>query len=259
LNINLYENEKARVNASKVTSLSLNKEFKRGNGIERYMNVNPRNKLEEYHISSVLLNWNKKKNIAGLFGLAVDSKIELEKAGLSIDQKPYRVIISLEDSLDYILSNITNCDIRIANKIKGYKELSRGLLNLDLGSIRNKRLDSFINIDRNLDKYFMGLIERNYTSLDLLMEFVKDVVKFAYNAVAYIAVYIKYFYEEQGYSIVVKSRGSCSIVLTSTVEINEDIILDGNYLLHVKSYTGNNYIDDVMTSRGEVYENDRNC
>lgn len=252
MNINLYEDARTRVNAPKVASLSLNKDFKRGIGIEKYMNTTPRNKLEEYHISNVLLNWNKRKSISGYFGLAMDSKIELEKAGLSADKKPYRVIVSLEDSLDYILSNITQCGIKgLAQQIKGYRELSRGLLNLDLESIKNKRLDCLINIDPNIDNYFMRLIRSSESSLDVMMTFIKDAVKCAYDAIAYIALYIKYFYEEQGHSVVIKSRGSCSIVLTSTVEINEDITLDEIYTLHIKSYEGNNYINDIIAIRGE--------
>lgn len=252
MNINLYEDMRTRINAPKVTSLSLNKEFKRGTGIEKYMNASPKNKMEEYHISNVLLNWNKVKDITGCFGLAMDSKIELEKAGLSIDKKPYRVIISLEDSLDYILSNITQCNLEgLSKQIKGYRELSRGLLNLDLESIKNKRLDCLINIDPRIDNYFLRLVRSTESSLDVMMTFIKDIVRCAYDAIAYIALYIKYFYEGQGHSVVVKSRGSCSVVLTSTVEINEDITLDEIYTLHIKSYEGNDYINDISAVRGE--------
>lgn len=209
----------------------------------------PSNNLEKSILDSMMqyLEVDKRKYIDIFDTVRIDTHHELEKLGIGSDSKKYTLIISLEDSLDYILAYLTKCDIRAVRNINNYKELSKSLLTTYYVS-ENFKLNTnvLIGIDNNLDSYLYKL-HRKYDNnpQKIAINFQKDILETTYMLLRVITGIFK-----SHSSSVIRSLGSCSAVLTNANPITYNIVLENregldSYTLNIGCFERFDYLNNL--------------
>lgn len=215
-----------------------------------YETFQPNDKFTLAHIQNVLKLKKCDRKYEKLFALQFDTHTELEKAGLSKSKGYYRVIVTLSDSLDFLLSLICHSDFhKFYENIKDYQTLSRGILDLNFDLFDDQLLESLIGVDETLDKDYFKL---NKDREKIILRLYNDILSLAHSAVAYIAHYIKRAYKKEGLDLVFKSETFSTVVLDSPRRIDFEVSLNGVYNLKIKSYAPLEYINHVAESnRGD--------
>lgn len=209
----------------------------------------PSNNLEENIVDNMLqyLEVNKRSYIDIFDTVRIDTHHELEKLGIGSNSNKYTIVISLEDSLDYILAYLTKCDIRAVRTIDNYKELSKSLLTTYYIS-KNFKLNTnaLIGLDNNLDKYLYDL-HRKYEDnpQKIAIKFQRDILETAYMLLRIITGIFKCHSNS-----VIRSLGSCSAVLTNANPISYNIVLENReglepYTLNIGCFERFEYLDNL--------------
>lgn len=254
LQIDLFSDKHLMDNTLKIMAPLTRREFKLSKSISEYNNMQPDSIYMKRHLKEVLTKYNKPRSHYSRFGLKIDSHIELEKIGVGMDSKPYRIIISLEDSLDYLLHCVCNADIQaIYENVPDYKRISRGMLNIDFDLLVGLGFNALVGVDHNLDRYLNNLLQEYDDVRESVFYLYKVILEKAQAIISYIAVALKYYYEERGIRLVIKSRSACSIVLASDEPISEEILINNEYIIKVRSYKIKEYTEHVdETWRGGI-------
>lgn len=242
----LYKDSKVMENQPKLLAPLSSRAFNFCGNPDFYDNFNPTTNLEKSHIKKVLTHYEKPRSYDSIYDIKMDSHIELEKAGLSKDAKKYRVVVTLEDSLDFVLSKLINVKLStLQNDIKDYQTISRGILNQDWDLLGNHGFGFLIGISEEFDRYLENLLKSHNTVRQALYTLFKDILKLSHSMISYLAIFLKYHYGEQGITLTVKSRSASSVVLTSNTRIEETLLIDSMYEIYVKSYAMNEYINHI--------------
>lgn len=243
LYVDLFKDKDICEKVGKITAPLVRRDFVLSQDISNYKTFETDDLTIKHHIKEVLSKAHRNKTYRHpLFPIKIDSHIELEKAGLGKDERPYRVIISVEDSLDYVLHLTTGADWRNIHKMPNYKLISKGILNLDLDTIGNLEFSNLIGLDKEFDKYLAELNKYEDSIKRVLYCFFNDTLSKAQDIVSYLAVYLKYYFEEQGIRLVIKSMSADAIVIASNQPIDLKLELPEDYSIFVKSFKVNNYI-----------------
>lgn len=256
LHISLFSEQRVIENSTKLLAPLSSRAFTFCGNIDFYDNFNPVTEYEKSHIKKIISNYEKERTYENIYELKMDSHIELEKAGLSKDAKPYRVVVTLEDCLDLVLSKLLNVKLsNLKNDLENYQVLSRGILNQDWDLLGYNRFDNLIGVSDEFDNYLHKLMTTHNTVRQALYHMFRDILKLSHNMISYIATALKYHYGDKGVTITVKSRTASTVVLTSNTRIDETIVLDADYEIYVKSYAVNEYIGHIneTTSGGYLW------
>lgn len=246
LQINLFSDESIIKQGSKVMAPLSSRAFNFYGDISVYEKFEPTTEFEMSHMKNILDKKDSPRTYNSIYGLKMDSHVELEKAGLTKDIKRYRVIITLEDCLDFVISSLVRTEIKeFKEKLPIYQAISRGILNQDWDILGRNSFDSLIGISDEFDKYLHGLLMTHNTAKEVLFKLFKSILSLSQNMVSYIAMYLKLEYEKRGISLIAKSRTASTIVLSSDVPVDETIILNGVYAVYIKSYAVNEYIKHI--------------
>lgn len=241
--INLFKDDSICEKTGKIKAPLVRRDFILSTDIENYKNCTSDDPYVQWHAKEVLSKCNKNKSYTNkMIDIKMDTHIELEKAGLGKDDRPYRTIVSLEDSLDYILASVCKGDWRNIYKMPNYRDISRALLNLNLDAIGDLNFENLIGLDEELNKYFLNLCKYNDNVKRIIYFFYRDILLKGQDIACYIAVYLKYYYQEQGVKLVVKSMSGSSVVLTSPIDIDIKVELPDDYSIFVKSFKPNEYL-----------------
>lgn len=201
------------------------------------------------------------KTYSTLFGsLLSDYHHELCKLNVLRGFDQYVTVISLEDSLDYILHSICGCDISAVRNIPNYFDLSRGLLKLNTEEFMNFSMGSFIDIDPELNKYLISLEAKAAKSLEeeddeeeltdinqkVLTYFIKDITERSDT----INKYLGYWYKrERPDTTVVKSKSLCSFILSSKEKYVHPLTLSTadkcDYDIMIRSFERYEYAENI--------------
>lgn len=246
LQINLFSNESLTKQGSKIMAPLSSRAFNFYGDISSYEKFQPTTEFEMSHIKSVITKKGTPRTYDSIYGLKMDSHIELEKAGLTKDVRRYRVIVTLEDCLDFVISSLVGTNIKeFKEKLPIYQAISRGILNQDWDILGRNSFDSLIGISDEFDNYLHRLLMTHNTAKEVLFKLFKSILSIAQNMVSYIAMSLKMEYEKEGINLVAKSRTACTIVFASDVPVNETIILNGVYTVYVKACAVNEYIRHI--------------
>lgn len=250
LQIDLFSNSRFTGSIDKIMSPLLKSRFvlKDADLLSPYSVYCAEDIFTREHINTVLLKSRRDRNYDGLFGLKVDSHIELEKAGLSADTRnhPYRVVVSLADSLDLILSGIAECDWEgISDKIDNYQLVSRGMLTLNFKLLQDMSFNVLFGIDPKID-LFIGKRENN--TQEIVQFIFECLLRNAQKIASYIALEIKHKFTTDTNDVVLKSRSYSEVVLSSREPIDEVVTLTNGYSIAVKSFLAQDYLKHVGES-----------
>lgn len=218
----------------------------------------------QFHIDSVRENFRKDRKYMEIPVGMSDSHIEIEKLGVCKHQKAYSVILSMEDSLDYLLHRLTGARLDNIRNVPDYKQISRALLKLNYPALGDKNIGVFRDCDEKIDEYFEKLfIEAkgdtpNEKVDNVQSEFFMSVLK----ELKWVLDYTTFHYfltkknspefASKSGGLVLRSRSFCSFVMTSDVKLEDELILrcEGNddYRLQVRSFERNEYFESMSLS-----------
>lgn len=207
---------------------------------------------EEFHIKSVLKVLNDKRQYTEFSGRICDSHIEIEKLGVCKYAKPYTTIISLEDSLDYILHRLCGASIQAIRSIPGYTELSRSLLKFNFDALYSFTVESLLGVDEKLDKFISSFVKDTPEHLEdiemeFLLGFARAIISEASSIVEYVSLYYNSIQPKD--MSVIRSKSFCSFVLTTAERLDMDLIIRSegfdDYVLKVRSFGKKEYLRKI--------------
>lgn len=241
--VNLFSDDNLCERMGKIKAPLVRRDFILSQDISNYEKYEGTDPFISWHVKEVLSKARSNKTYDNkILPIKIDTHIELEKAGLGKDDKPYRTIISLEDSLDLVLGLMVTGDWRNIHKMEDYRRYSRGILNLDFDGIHDFEFGAVLGLDEQLDAYINKLVTYEEGMKRILFCFYRDTLVKAQDIAFYIAVYLKYLYQEQGVKLVIKSMSGSSVVIASPIPIDLKLELNGEYGLFVKSFQVNQYL-----------------
>jgi hypothetical protein len=211
-----------------------------------------------FHISSVLSNKDAPRSYFDFYGKISDSHNEIEKLGVCKYAKPYTTILSLEDSLDYILHRLCKADIAKVRSISEYDLLSRSLLKLNFDGMKGFTFEEFFKADTNVEKFLLSMYnsvpsESEDKNHDFLLSFVSSLIK----EVSAVAEYISFAYNASldKDTSVIRSKSFCSFVLTTSNKLEDELVIrsDGfdDYSLKVRSFERKEYLSGLELKYSE--------
>jgi hypothetical protein len=207
---------------------------------------------EDYHIRSVLTAKDSEREYSEFMGKISDSHLEIEKLGVCRYAKEYTTIISLEDSLDYILHRKCGADLQAVRSIEGYDVLSRNLLKFNFDGLLGFTVDSLCGVDPKLDAFIASLVKDTPEHTDgveneFLLEFVKSVILESCSIIEYVGLYYNSV-QSKGTSVI-RGKSFCSFVLTTAERQDGEIVIvsEGysNYKLKVRSFAKKEYAQNL--------------
>lgn len=223
--------------------------FKHNCDLTPVYNFIPTNDIEKAYLESVntFLDISQRNYVKAFDSILIDTHHDLEKLGIGHDARKYTLVISLEDSLDYILAYICKCDVKAVRSISNYKTLSKGLLSAYYAP-QNFNFNSEIlrGLDANLDKYLENLYYENKCDPSMTtFNLHKQILETGNMLLRMITGMFKLYS-----GAVIRSLGSCSSVLTSDKPYEGFITLENkngipSYTLQVGCFERYSYINNA--------------
>lgn len=204
---------------------------------------------QSYHVRSVLEHKNKKREYYDMYGKICDSHIEIEKLGVCRYAKPFTTILSLEDSLDYVLHRLTGASIDKIRSIPQYTLLSRSLLKLNYEVLDQASIAPLFGVDARLDDYLINIIEDSAPEGEhaWAFKFIGSLLAQASTIVEYASFCYKLM-RPPG-ECVIRSKSFCSFVMTSSQHLEEEVILSSegvsDYPIQIRSFGRKEYLQGV--------------
>ena len=238
-----------------------------GQNVDRYKVANPEDSSDVlFHKAHALGYFDvRKKTYENCFGALYDRHHELAKLNILLGYGPYVTIISLEDSLDYVLHSLCGCNIQKVREIPKYQELSRALLKLNFGeNLYNFAISDFVGIDPKLNHFIKQLeLDAKASMLEgedavdeeedseefneiLDVRFLTAFITKIITKVDDINKYLGYNYKlERGEAVTVKSKSACSFVLAAKERFEHNMTIKApgcdDYTLYVRSFERGEY------------------
>jgi hypothetical protein len=204
---------------------------------------------KSYHINSVLENMNKERRYKEYFGKIADSHIEIEKLGVCKYAKPYTTIVSLEDSLDYILHRLCKAEVSNIRSIPNYFEVSRAILKLNYKGMEGLNFNWLMNADGNLARFLVEMHENtNDDSDNRAGDFVHEFINRLIQEVSHVTEYISFYYNTllERDSSVIRSKSFCSFVISTDKKLDDVLYLRSagfeDYAIRVRSFERKEYL-----------------
>lgn len=122
-----------------------------------------------------------------------DSHYLVERFGLSKSSRKFIVSYDFSNSMDLVFMILAKSNPKYVRSMKGYDEVSRALLNLDLDNF-NIPLNKFSNLDNNLSEYLAKLFftsDPTFAFPNLLIAMMSTVV----SVVGYVGLFLQTTYK----------------------------------------------------------------
>lgn len=194
-----------------------------------------------------------------LINITYDQKSELEKSGLAQHQRPFLCVIDLANQLDFILSEIfkidrkqvrENLEALAAERGLTYIEVSRAILNQEQSLLCKRGIDLtlFTQCHTALADFIVNSYKANNTTIiDSFGNFI-DLSEYNLDTISrtdtfFFTVVLRYMEhvliriiedvygslrERVSSEVLLTSKGSCSIVIQSNIELNNWIVIEGD-------------------------------
>lgn len=207
-----------------------------------------------YHLESIQRNmFIADRKYSSIFNNWSDSHSDIEKLGVCKYQLDYTVIISLEDSLSYLLHRLCGADMERIQSIKDYKYISRGILKLNYDIIENYNFNVLSDADPAVAAYMDTLYssceaeDEEDRSNEFIAKFIKEIMGMLSAVLEYVVFY--YYTHSGNKSLKLRSQSFSSFVLTSDTKVEDTIeIVSEGYQAHtliVRSFATREYISNV--------------
>lgn len=257
--INLFEDKNLVTKSGKLLGyMTTQRPYELADDLTRYDSLSSEDLDTRFHLESVKDYKGLSRTYTNIFGCLTDSHNEIEKLGVCKGHKRWNVIVSLEDSLDYILHRLCGADMNNIRNMPNYKQVSRALLKLNYEAM----VASFGDLreaDEKVDSYFTQLFSSTETedleeaALNFQKTFVLKIMSQLSTILEYVV--LAYYYdtvESAGYkkgALVLRSKSLCCFVLSSDVKIEEELIIKSpgfeDYTLKIHSFEKYEYLEKM--------------
>lgn len=205
----------------------------------------------QFHIESVNKNKGRARTYSDIMGSITDSHIEIEKLGVCNYHRKYSVIISMEDSLDYLLHRLSGSSIESVRNMPNYKNVSRALMKLNYSALEDD-FGSLRECDPKVDEFFSKIfVESAGDSIEQKSaEFQKQFVISLWSELKKVLEYtaLTYYFANEG-NLVLRSKSLCSFVMTSNTKMEDKLTLRSkghdDYTIFVRSFERNEYLEKI--------------
>lgn len=188
-------------------------------------------------------------------GKEEDSHLELEMLGIGEYCKSRTLIVSMEDSLDYVFYSVMGTPIEVLRALPNYQELSRGFIRNDIKDV-DITYEQLMSIHPTIEYFILSEAEKFMEEVPLnddnfLTEFNLHLIRIISNEVERILITIAVsIFESYPEAYVLRSRGCGVYVFTTDSEESLDIRLthgDLNvfYSIKAKAYPAFGYLYEV--------------
>lgn len=169
------------------------------------------------------------RNYSNIISNNYDSHFNLELLGIAKYTRQYTVVVDLSESLDLILSILSNCELEAIRKLNNYTKVSKDILNFELEQSEKISITDIIDLDRNLSRWFNSLTYRKRGSIcavdlqdatySILFSFYTELQ----NALEQTKDYIGTFLQKVGLpGSVYRSKSKAAIIVSSDVILDDD-------------------------------------
>lgn len=222
--IDLFKDDLLCSSMNRVIGQLFSRQCKINTDVSFYEDLIPDSIYQKSHIKNVLSALKTGKSALNIYGKLCDSYADIEKLGICRYCADNTVIVSLEDSLDYILHFLSGCDINtIYNNVSDYKELSRGILNVDFSLLDTHYFDELVGIDPLLDKYLVSILDECDSDCDkFVIALTSNIINSCNQVLEYIAISLRNMSQ---YNLIFRSKSLTSAIFTSNTSITDIIIL----------------------------------
>lgn len=225
--INLFEDQTIFARASQPLGYMLDRDCVVVDDLKEYEEISSDDPYVKQHIEGVRNSLkHSDRYYIPVLGDRVDSHSEVEKLGVCAYQKVYTVIVSMEDSLSYILHRLSGASTANIRSIPNYINISRGILNMNYEAMKTMNFDVLFECDPLLGKYLNELYfmktEEGRSQTDSFTErFVTEVLGTLKNILQYVV--FSYHFSFKTGEMILRSKSLSSFVFTSK-EKREDVL-----------------------------------
>lgn len=250
--VNFFEDE-----VLKNMEKPLNKMYERDcfldSGIEHYKSYQTDDPEIRMHIDSVISCVGTKREYISICGNKQDSHGELEKTGLCRYMKRYTAILSLEDSLDYILHRITHIPTAVFRSIPNYYDFSRSLLKLNFEALEGMSFESLTSADARMGEYlstmYIAASKEENAEFNFLNTFLTAISQELSKILEYTSAYYYLKKKKDDPSLVLRSKSLASFVMTSDQKEETQLVLKQSgfedYTINIKFFEKGEYISRI--------------
>ncbi len=174
-----------------------------------------------------------------------DNAYTMECLGYSTYSSKYSVILSLQDSLDYVLHKLCGADIKNIRRIPKYQIISRGILNMDYHILNDFSFGNIIGYDENLDNYLAEMACMDSYEI-VCQEITKNILHTCNSILLDLGKkYRRFIGIETGKNPVMRSVTFSSMVFTYDEPLNDILELTPYYGLIINSYGKGEYYNNI--------------
>ena len=174
-----------------------------------------------------------------------DNAYTMECLGYSTYSSKYSVILSLQDSLDYVLHKLCGADIKNIRRIPKYQIISRGILNMDYHILNDFSFGNIIGYDENLDNYLAEMACMDSYEI-VCQEITKNILHTCNSILLDLGKkYRRFIGIETGKNPVMRSVTFSSMVFTYDEPLNDILELTSYYGLIINSYGKGEYYNNI--------------
>lgn len=210
----------------------------------------------QHHVNSVLSALGKAREYTSILGNLVDSHSEVEKLGVCRYQLKYSVIISMEDSLSYILHRLSGAAIENIEAIPGYKRISRSFMKLHFEMLDDDAFGLFSACDPKLEEYFTSLTSDVSGESEEVIQakFTARFVEAMIGELKLVLEYVSFSYffnrpKSSGNELKLRSKSLSAFIFTSNEKVEDTIVIKStgfsDHTLIVRSFGYKEYSSNI--------------
>lgn len=251
LQVDLFSDQSICKDMNRSYAVLFKKSFNLNNHIKQLKNVDIPNDRYTQDIAKLIeKNKYSLREYTYLLENTCDNLFHLECMGLSKLTRGYTHIVSLEDSLDYILYKLCEVDRKVIRSIPNYKQLSRAILNLDYEGLEGFNLGCLMGLDKRLDNFLCKIYEESNKNNDKFVNTLFNKIFLITNGILrYLGLCVPKQYSANGLKLILRSKSFSGLCFTSDFVLDDTIELNDNEILKVLTYRPLEYITHLKDER----------
>lgn len=251
LQVDLFSDAQVYKDMNRSYAVLCKKSFDLNNHIKNLRVINiPNDSYAQKILKSIEDNKYAIREYRCLLDNTCDNLYHLECMGLGKLSRSYTHIVSLEDSLDYILNKLCEVNRELIRSIPNYTQLSRAILNLDYEGLESFSLACLMGLDDRLDNFLCKLYEDANKNNDKFINLLFSKIFLIANGVLrYLGLSIPKQYSANGVKLVLRSKSFSSLCFTSDFILDDTIELSDNEVLRISTYKPLEYITHLNDER----------
>lgn len=234
--INLFKNEQIIKNSNQLGHQIMTRGFQLDKKLAYLNDIKSESDVFQKYKERCFQTIKEERKYKNLLANNYDSHFQLELLGIAKYTRSHTVVIDLSESLDFLLSILSNCDPESIRKLNNYVKVSKDILNFDLDQSEQIPITDIIDLDRNLSRWFNELTYKKRGSLctvdlqdaaySILFSFYSELQSTLERTKDYIGTYL----QKAGLpGSVYRSKSKTAIIVSSDIILDKDEVLQLGY------------------------------